>query len=375
VCSDLFNLRLTNTLMATDAELHTILIESLNDFYDPETGRPLAQTGQVSDWRIAGGHVQCRLALTSHSQPIAEEVAENLRGHFMARCPSIQQIEVKLDHLKRPPVAIGQIGLRAKSVIAVGAGKGGVGKSTLAASLAISLEKLGSKVGLMDADVYGPSIPHLLGLSGRPGIEDGKIQPIMSETMPVMSMGFLVERNQAVVWRGPMLHGSIQQFLRDTAWGELDYLIIDMPPGTGDVALTLSQMLPLAGAVIVCTPQEVALLDASKAIAMFEKTKVPILGIVENMSGFLCPDNGKTYDIFGRGGARKMAEELGTPFLGDVPITIPVRSESDEGRLRSALQDPSAALPMEKIARSLVRELSHRARASGGAAAPLPVLG
>jgi ATP-binding protein involved in chromosome partitioning len=192
--------------------------------------------------------------------------------------------------------------------------------------------------------------------------------------MPVMSMGFLVERHQAVVWRGPMLHGSIQQFLRDTAWGELDYLIIDMPPGTGDVALTLSQMLPLAGAVIVCTPQEVALLDAGKAMAMFEKTKVPILGIVENMSGFLCPDNGKVYEIFGRGGARQMAEQSQVPFLGDIPLTIAVRALSDEGRLREALDDPTAAQPVEKIARALVRSLASRA-ALHAAPAPLPVLG
>ena len=188
-----------------------------------------------------------------------------------------------------------------------------------------------------------------------------------------MSMGFLIERDQAVVWRGPMLHGSIQQFLRDTAWGELDYLIIDMPPGTGDIALTLSQMLPLAGAVIVCTPQEVALLDAGKAIAMFEKTKVPILGIIENMSGFLCPDNGKTYDIFGRGGARQKAEQLGVPFLGEIPLTIHVRAESDEGRLREALDDPMACIPIEKAVRALVRSLASRASESS-TSAPLPVL-
>ncbi len=361
--------------MSTDAEIHSRLQASLEDFRDPETGRPISKTGQVTDWSIVDGHVKCRLALSTHSQPIAQEVADALRDHFLGQNVSIKSIEIELGKFHRPPATIGQIGLKVKSVIAVGAGKGGVGKSTLAASLAITLQKLGAKVGLMDADVYGPSVPHLLGLSGRPEIHEGKIKPIMSETMPVMSMGFLVERNQAVVWRGPMLHGSIQQFLRDTAWGELDYLIIDMPPGTGDVALTLSQMLPLAGAVIVCTPQEVALLDAGKAIAMFEKTKVPILGIVENMSGFLCPDNGKTYDIFGRGGARAMADETGVPFLGEVPIVINVRAESDEGRLRQALEDPIASQPIEKIARALTRSLASRAAEHGSSAAPLPVLG
>jgi ATP-binding protein involved in chromosome partitioning len=359
--------------MQDAVSLDSLLKASLENFKDPDSGRPLSKTGQVTDWSITDGHVACKLSLTTHSRPIAQETADALRDFLQAQSESIRGVTVTLGTQYRPTPAIGQIGLKAKSVIAVGAGKGGVGKSTLAASLAITLEKLGSRVGLMDADVYGPSVPHLLGLSGRPEIVDGKIKPIMSETMPVMSMGFLLEKDQAVVWRGPMLHGSIQQFLRDTAWGELDYLIIDMPPGTGDVALTLSQMLPLAGAVIVCTPQEVALLDAGKAIAMFEKTKVPLLGIVENMSGFLCPDNGKTYDIFGRGGARDKADSLGVPFLGDVPIYMQLRSESDEGRLREALEDPVASKPFEHIARALVRSLADRASQQSQIAA-LPVL-
>ncbi len=350
--------------MHNDAELHTILSNSLANFKDPETGRSLAKTGQVTDWQIADGKVRCKLSLSSHSLPIAEETAEAFRDFLQSQSESIKSVDVQIQRLNRPSPPIGQIGLRAKSVIAIAAGKGGVGKSTLAASLAIMLEKMGAKVGLMDADVYGPSIPHLLGLSGRPEIQDGKIQPIRSGPMPVMSMGFLLEKDQAVVWRGPMLHGSIQQFLRDTAWGELDYLLIDMPPGTGDVALTLSQMLPLAGAVIVCTPQEVALLDAGKAIAMFEKTKVPILGIIENMSGFLCPDNGKLYDIFGKGGARDKAEAIGVPFLGEIPIDIRVRAESDIGRLREALSDTEAAAPIEKAARALVRSIASRAASS-----------
>lgn len=360
--------------MHNDAELHELLTKSLDHFKDPETGRTLAKTGQVTDWQITDGKVKCKLSLSSHSLPIADETALAFRDFLLSQSSSVKDVDISLQRLHRPSPTIGQIGLKVKSVIAVGAGKGGVGKSTLSASLAIMLEKMGAKVGLMDADVYGPSIPHLLGLSGRPEIQDGKIQPIKSGAMPVMSMGFLLERDQAVVWRGPMLHGSIQQFLRDTAWGELDYLIIDMPPGTGDVALTLSQMLPLAGAVIVCTPQEVALLDAGKAIAMFEKTKVPILGIVENMSGFLCPDNGKTYDIFGRGGARDKAESMGVPFLGEIPIDIRVRAESDVGRLREALEDSSAAAPIEKAARALVRSIASRA-ASNQSVAPLPVLG
>ncbi|HYO24866.1 MAG TPA: Mrp/NBP35 family ATP-binding protein, partial [Lacipirellulaceae bacterium] len=265
---------------------------------------------------------------------------------------------------------IGAIGLTAKSVVAVGSGKGGVGKSTMAASIAIALKNGGCKVGLMDADVYGPSIPHLLGLEGRPTVVDGKLQAIDAAGMPVMSMGFMVPPGEAVVWRGPMLHGAITQFLRDTAWGDLDYLIIDMPPGTGDIALTLSQALPLTGAVVVCTPQDVALIDAVKAIAMFRKVNIPVLGVVENMSYFLCPDNGKRYDIFGSGGARAKAEELQAPFLGEAPIQIPIRERGDAGETSGNLADPQSAPYFQRIAYNLVRTIV----ASRAAAPPLPTL-
>jgi ATP-binding protein involved in chromosome partitioning len=358
----------------SDIDIHQQLQNALDSFKEPESGRAISKTGQVSDWSVSDGVVGCRLSLTSLMQPIAMETAEALRDHLLASVQGIKQVNVQLDVTYRPAPTIGQLGLKVKSVIAVAAGKGGVGKSTLAASIAIVLGRMGAKVGLMDADVYGPSIPHLLGLEGRPEIVDGKIQPIRSGDMPVMSMGFLVGKDQAVVWRGPMLHGSITQFLRDTAWGELDYLIIDMPPGTGDVALTLSQLLPLSGVVIVCTPQEVALLDAGKAIAMFEKTKVPVLGVVENMSGFTDPESGKTFNIFGKGGARAKAETLGVPFLGEVPIQISLRSESDEGRLASALSDPAIAKPFENICRGLVRSLASQIANRPSIAAPLPVL-
>jgi ATP-binding protein involved in chromosome partitioning len=214
----------------------------------------------------------------------------------------------------------------------------------------------------MDADVYGPSVPHLLGLSGRPMVLENKIQPIEKDGIAVMSMGFLVPSDDAVVWRGPMLHGAITQFLRDTAWGPLDYLIIDMPPGTGDIALTLSQLLPLTGAVVVCTPQDVALADAIKAIAMFRKVNIPILGMVENMSGFVCPECGKRYDIFGRGGAREKAEQLEVPFLGDVPINISVRERGDAGSMTESLHDPVIAPVLQRLSHQLVSNLARSNR-------------
>lgn len=333
---------------------------------DPETGRPLESMGQIKDVQLDNQSVSLTIGLTSHSRPIADEVAEALRSKIVAAAPGSEVTVQFVDH-PRPPARLGQIGLRAKSVIAVGSGKGGVGKSTVAAALAVTLRRLGAKVGLMDADVYGPSIPHLLGLSGRPAVSQSKrIQPILLDgEMPVMSMGFLVEPDQAVIWRGPMLHGSIQQFLSDTDWGELDYLIIDMPPGTGDVALTLSQAVPVAGAVVVCTPQEVALLDAVKAISMFNKVNIPVAGMVENMSGFLCPDCGKTYDIFGRGGAREKAEQLGVAYLGGLPIDIKLRTAGDEGRLAEVLMnDDAARAPLDAVTKSLVRDLAAKAAAA-----------
>ncbi len=332
---------------------------------DPESGRPIGSMDQIRDIAVDGTSVKVTIGLTSHSAAIADEVAETLRSKIVAALPGTD-VELSIVHHERAPARLGQIGLRIKSVIAVGSGKGGVGKSTVAASLALTLKRLGSKVGLMDADVYGPSIPHLLGLSGRPAITEAKrIEPIRLGDMPVMSMGFLIEPDQAVIWRGPMLHGSINQFLGETEWGDLDYLIIDMPPGTGDIALTISQALPLAGAVVVCTPQEVALLDAVKAISMFRKVNIPILGMVENMSGFLCPDCGKTYDIFGRGGARAKAEELGVAYLGGAPIDISLRVAGDEGRLADVIaNDQKARAPFDAIAKSVVRNMAAKAAAA-----------
>ncbi|MCA8990910.1 MAG: Mrp/NBP35 family ATP-binding protein [Planctomycetaceae bacterium] len=225
-----------------------------------------------------------------------------------------------------------KIGLNVKNIIAVGSGKGGVGKSTVSASIAYGLKHYGATVGLMDADVYGPSIPHLVGAKGQPEVKqyqtnDGRtierIQPIEVDGLKLMSMGFMISEDQAVIWRGPMLHKALSQFLQQSEWGELDYLIIDMPPGTGDVALTLSQMVPLSGSVIVCTPQQVALLDAVKAVSMFRTVKIPVLGMVENMTG----------EIFGRGGAKQKAADLGIPFLGEVEAVSQIRELGDAGKI------------------------------------------
>lgn len=349
---------------------------ALADFKDPETGRGVVKMGQVSDIHVDADQLCLTLALTTHSAPLWKDVQEAAVGRLRGKFPQLASVTVNLTVLDRPAAKLGQIGLTVKSVIAVGSGKGGVGKSTIAASIAFGLERVGCKVGLMDADVFGPSIPHLIGLSdaGKPEVVDGKIEPIRLGKMPVMSMGFMVPKTEAVIWRGPMLHGAITNFLRDTRWGDLDYLIIDMPPGTGDIPLTLSQMLPLTGAVVVCTPQEVALLDAVKAIAMFRKVNIPVLGMVENMSGFVSPDTGKRFDIFGSGGARTRAEELDVPFLGEVPIHIAIRVNGDEGKTAANFDDPESAPYLTGICYRLVKNLAD-AVAHAPPMPALPVLG
>jgi len=334
------------------------VMAALKEFRDPETGRDVAGQQQVRDVTVDGGALRLTLALTTHSSPLWEETKDELARFLRGRFPDLSDVNVQLAVHHRPPHKLGEIGLAAKSVIAVGSGKGGVGKSTIAACLAYGLRRAGCQVGLMDADVYGPSIPHLLGINQRPEIVDGRIQAVEFDGIKVMSMGFLVPAGEAVVWRGPMLHGAITQFLRDTAWGELDYLIIDMPPGTGDIALTLSQLLPLSGAVIVCTPQDLALLDAVKAIAMFRKVNIPALGMVENMSYFLCPDNGKRYDIFGSGGAKRRAEELDVPFLGEVPINIQIRVNGDAGQIAGNFSDADSAPFLESLCHRLAQSVA-----------------
>lgn len=240
------------------------------------------------------------------------------------------------------------------AIIAVASGKGGVGKSTTSVNLALALKANGLRVGILDADIYGPSMPRLLKISGRPQqIENRIIKPMENYGIKVMSMGFLVDEDQAMIWRGPMVQSALMQMLREVAWGELDVLVVDMPPGTGDAQLTMAQQVPLAGAVIVSTPQDLALIDARKGLNMFKKVEVPVLGLVENMSYFIAPDTGNRYDIFGHGGARREAEKIGVPFLGEVPLTIDIRETSDAGT-------PVVVSNPEGAAAKIYREIATR---------------
>ncbi len=244
------------------------------------------------------------------------------------------------------------------SIIAVASGKGGVGKSTTAVNLALGLLANGLRVGLLDADIYGPSIPRLLGIRGKPQTVDGKIlKPMENYGLKVMSMGFLVDEETPMIWRGPMVVSALAQMLREVEWGELDVLVVDMPPGTGDAQLTMAQQVPLAGAVIVSTPQDLALIDARKGLNMFKKVDVPLLGIVENMSYFVAPDTGKRYDIFGHGGARREAERLGVPFLGEVPLEMQIRETSDSGQ-PVTVSDPGG--PQAAVYRDIAGKVAER---------------
>ena len=304
---------------------------------DPEIGRSLGELTMVREVQVSGTSAKIGIELPTPAYPDRERITTAVKQAVTALGAS--GVDVDYTWAVRGKGTGGAIGLNVKNVIAVGSGKGGVGKSTVAASLALGLKHFGAKVGLMDADVYGPSIPHLVGASsGKPVIKqiqlpDGRVMerivPIDVDGMPTISMGYMVQADQAVIWRGPMLHKALSQFLQQTDWGTLDYLVIDMPPGTGDVALTLSQMVGLAGAVVVCTPQQVALLDAVKAVSMFKTVKIPILGMVENMTG----------EIFGRGGAKAKAAELGMAFLGEVPANAIVREKGDAGQMADLFKE------------------------------------
>ena len=254
------------------------------------------------------------------------------------------------------------------AIIAVASGKGGVGKSTTAVNLALAMKANGLKVGILDADVYGPSMPKLLGITGRPKqIENRIIVPMENYGIKAMSMGFLVDEGTAMIWRGPMVQSALMQMLREVAWGDLDVLVVDMPPGTGDAQLTMAQQVPLSGAVIVSTPQDLALIDARKGLNMFNKVEVPVLGIVENMSYFIAPDTGARYDIFGHGGARAEAERIGVPFLGEVPLTIAIRETSDAGS-PVVVSDPEG--PQAQVYRAIAEKVWQEVQNRSGRAAP-----
>lgn len=311
------------------------ILESLSSVNDPEIGRDIVSLGMVKDIKICGGAVAFTVELTTPACPLKAEIEGEIRKK-LSELPEIKQLDVRWGAQVRRSAGAAVLSgsdflKKVKNTIAVSSGKGGVGKSTVAVNLAAALAMDGARVGLMDLDVWGPNVPLMIGASGPPKVENGKIVPLEKYGMRVLSIGFLLKEGQPVVWRGPMVHHLIQQFTNDVDWGDLDYLVADLPPGTGDVQLSLAQSIPMTGAVLVSTPQGVSISDVTKAIAMFRMVKVPILGVIENMSYYLCPGCGDRADLFGHGGARQMAERLGTPFLGEIPLDIEIRNSADEG--------------------------------------------
>jgi ATP-binding protein involved in chromosome partitioning len=297
--------------------------------------------------------------LTTPACPLKNMIEQQARQAIL-QLHGVSEVVVKWESNVPTDARIaGQIDLPLRNTIAISSGKGGVGKSTIAANLAVALAQTGACVGLMDADIYGPNIPMMLGVDRIPAPRDGKLIPALAYGLRVMSMGFLVPPDQPVIWRGPMIHSAIRQFFSDVDWGALDYMVIDLPPGTGDAQLTLAQSVPLTGVIIVTTPQDVALGDAAKGLAMFQTLQVPIIGIIENMGTFVCPHCGQATDIFGSGGGARMAARLGVPFLGSVPIDPRLRDGGDNGQPIVAIDpDGPAGSTLRQMARDVAARVS-----------------
>ena len=348
------------------------ILDALRGLKDPDTQKDIVTLGLVRDLAVRGGDVSLTLAFTGQP-PATKVMLHSMASKLLGQLPGVAKVQVKMGGGGAPAAhshghAHGQAPAGAakapdlipdvRHTIAVSSGKGGVGKSTVAVNLALSLARTGALVGIIDADVYGPDLPLMLGTRGRPGMFDNRIIPVDAHGIKVMSIGLLVGDKEPLVWRGPMIHSFIQQMLRDVLWGALDYLVFDMPPGTGDAQLSLSQVIPLSGVVMVTTPQDVALLDVRKAIAMFQRLNVPVLGIVENMSYFIAPDTGARYHIFGEGGGQRVADEYGVPLLAQLPLDPETRKGGDEGAPITVRRPDSAqAQAFRELATRVARRL------------------
>ena len=347
----------------SDSPSEAQVLDALRPIVDPDFRKSIVDLGFVKNLAIDGGRVGFDIELTTPACPVKAEFEKAARERVL-QLPGVDEVDVRMTAQTQGRTAApgpqGELLPGVKNVIAVASGKGGVGKSTVSTNLALALEQMGGKVGLMDADVYGPSLPLLTGVGGRPEATEHKILPHEKFGLKLMSMGFFATDDSPVIWRGPMVHGLITQFLRDVDWGELDYLVIDLPPGTGDAALTLTQTAPLSGAVIVTTANDLSLIDARKGLRMFEKVNVPVLGIVENMSYFTPPElPDRKYYIFGEGGGRRTAEELGVDFLGEVPIDPRIVEGGDLGQpILVHAPDCDASDRLRDVAGSIVRKLA-----------------
>ena len=336
------------------------VLAALRAVQDPDLHKDIVTLGFVKYVKIAGSEVDFTIELTTPACPVKDEMKAEAEG-IVRRLPGVTAARATMTADVKARGGFGRQAVPGiRNIIAVGAGKGGVGKSTTAVNLAVALQRKGARVGLMDADVYGPNTPQMLGIDRGPEVSGEKhMIPPEAFGIKVISMGMLVPPDQPIIWRGPMLHGAVQQFMRDVEWGELDYLIVDLPPGTGDVSLSMAQSVPVAGAVVVTTPQGVSVSDVRKAVGMFRQLNIPVLGVVENMSYFVCGHCQEKTEIFGHGGGARMAEDLSIPLLGQIPIDTRVRAGGDEGRpIVSAAPEAPAAKAFLEIAGRVAAEIS-----------------
>ncbi len=339
------------------------VIAQLKTVNDPELHRDLVSLNMVKDVAISGGQVALKLDLTTPACPLKDQIRSDVET-AIKKIDGVEAVEIEFGAQVRSSIGSAPALPGVKNIIAVGAGKGGVGKSTVSVLLAVGLHRAGATVGLLDVDIYGPSIPKMMGAEDiKPAATENALIPPEVNGLKLMSMGFLMEPDKVVVWRGPMIHGVVKQFLEQVDWGELDYLIVDLPPGTGDAPLTLSQSIPMTGAVTVCTPQDVALLDARRAVRMYEQLNVPSLGIVENMSYYLCPECGHRDELFAHGGAAKAAEEMKVPFLGEIPLNAQVRKHGDAGSPDKIFDETAdyVSEAIDKVVANLAGQVSIRA--------------
>lgn len=341
----------------------TAVLNALRTVKDPDLHKDIVALNMIRDVKICGGVISFRFVLTTPACPVRDQLQSAAQQAVMA-LPGVEQVEVKME--AEVPRARGNVDKAAiagiKHIVAVSSGKGGVGKSTVAVNLAVSLAQSGAKVGLLDTDVYGPNVPIMMGGNDMPVVRHDRLIPPVYHQVKTMSIGLLNPGDRAIVWRGPMLHSAVQQFLRQVEWDELDYLIVDMPPGTGDVQLSMAQMVPLAGAVLVTTPQEVSLGDVRKAYSMFEQLHVPVLGVVENMSYFVCPNCTERHFIFGQGGGEALAARFDVPFLGAVPLSVSVREGGDLGiPIVVGAPDSAQADAFRAVARNVAAQISIQA--------------
>jgi ATP-binding protein involved in chromosome partitioning len=340
------------------------VLRALRQVEDPELKRDLVSLGMIKDLKIDQGKVSFTLELTTPACPLRDQIVRQAREAALA-VPGVQEVEVKLTaRVAHDGRQRGGLTLPIRNAVAVASGKGGVGKSTVAVNLAVALAQAGAQVGLLDADIYGPNIPTMMGVGALPEPKDGKLVPAQAHGVKLMSIGFLVPPGQPLIWRGPMLHSAIRQFISDVVWGELDYLVVDLPPGTGDAQLSLAQTMPLTGGLIVTLPQEVSLEDARRGLEMFRTMDVPVLGVIENMSYLELPD-GTRMDVFGSGGGEKLAAEAAVPFLGAVPLDPKVREAGDNGvPVLIAHPDSAVAQALRAVAEAVAARISVQARSA-----------